>query len=110
MPNIKSGKFTSANAALNLELGFLPDWGFVFNTTDVKVFFYEEGMTADYAFKIETGSTANAYITSGGFTAYTGGSPTLSSGTTPGASKGITLGTTIQDGTDVCFYIFGENS
>ena len=110
MSQTKSGTFTGAASATNLVLGFLPDWGIVINTTDVKVFLYEENMRAAYDFAIASAGNANTYDTANGFTPYTGGSPTISSGTTPGNSKGITIGSAICGDSDLCFYIFGENS
>ena len=105
MIDVKTGTVTGTSSAQNLILGFIPTFFIMFNTTQVKVYMWYATMTAAYAFKIETGSTANAVITSGGFTAYTGGSPTVSSGTTPAASTGITLGQTALANNDVAYYV-----
>jgi len=105
MIDIKTGKVTGTSAAQNLQLGFIPSFFLLFNITQVKMYLWQDEMTAAYAFKIETGSTANSQITSGGFTAYTGGDPTISSGTTGGASTGITLGQTAVANNDVCYYL-----
>lgn len=102
---VKTGAFTGVAAASNLELGFIPQYFRLINTTTKKEFIWVKGMTAGYAFKIETTTADNAYITSNGFTEYTGGAPTVSSGTTPGASTGITLGTAVQTTSDVCFWL-----
>lgn len=105
MIDMATGKVTGTSSAQNLILGFVPSFFMMFNTTQVKMYFWQDEMTAAYAFKVETGSTANSVITSGGFTAYTGGSPTISSGTTPAASTGITLGQTALANNDVAYYV-----
>lgn len=105
MIDIATGKVTGTASAQNLILGFVPSFFMLFNITQLKMYLWQDEMTAAYAFKMETGSTANAQITSGGFTAYTGGAPTISSGTTGGASTGITLGQTAVANNDVCYYL-----
>lgn len=103
---IKAGTVTGTASAQLLELGFIPDFFILVNQTQVKVYMWEANMTDAYAFKIETASTANAMITSGGFTKVTtGGAPTVSSGTTPGTGVGLTLGQTALANSDVANYI-----
>ena len=104
---IKTGTFTSAaTAAYNLVLGFIPQYFLLINTTAVKRFEWIHGMTAAYVFTTETAASNNAYTTSNGFTEYTGATgPTVSSGTTPGNSTGITMGTAVHSSGDVCFYL-----
>jgi len=105
MAIVKTGTFTGSNAAQVIELGFIPDFFMAFAMTDgaVKTFVYEKNMTDDTgAYMVETDDDI---IASNGFTPYTGGEPTVSSGTTPGASKGITLGTSAQTNATTTHYI-----
>lgn len=101
----KTGAFTGVSTASNLVIGFIPQYFRLINTTTKLEFIWVKGMTAGYAFKIETTTGDNTYITSNGFTEYSGGSPTVSLGTTPGNSSGITLGTGVQTTSDVCFWM-----
>lgn len=96
MAIIKTGTFTGSSAAQVIELGFIPDFFMTISMTDgaVKTFVYEKNMSdATGAYMCESDDDI---IASNGFTPYTGGDPTVSSGTTPGASKGITIGTSAQ--------------
>jgi hypothetical protein len=102
---IRTGKFTGSNAAQVLELGFIPDFYMGISLTDnaVKTYIYEKNMTDATGVYLCEGD--DDLIDSNGFTPYTGGEPTVSSGTTPGASKGLTIGTSGQQNGVVCHYI-----
>lgn len=105
MAKIKTGTFTGSSAAQVVELGFIPDFFMTFSLTDnaVKTFVYEKNMTdATGAYMCEGDDDI---IASNGFTPYDGGEPTISSGTTPGASLGITIGTSAQQNAVTTHYI-----
>ena len=102
---IRTGSFTGSSAAQNIELGFIPDFYMGFSATDnaTKIFVYTKDMSDGTGMYFCEGD--DDLIASNGFTPYTGGEPTVSSGTTPGASKGLTIGTSGQEDTKTCYYI-----
>jgi hypothetical protein len=69
---VKRGTYTGTGAALNVEVGFEPDYLVIWNETDGDVRGeYINGMTADHAFKIVdsgAGTTDLSKATSNGIT------------------------------------------
>ena len=99
------GTLTGTGAVINLQLGFVPQYFRLVNTTTLKTYEWVHGMTADYAFETETASGNNVYQ-SGGFTEYESPQPTVSSGTTPSTGgAGISIGTGCQALNNACFYV-----
>jgi hypothetical protein len=98
MQLVKSGTVTGTGAALNISLGWVPDYICVINVTDgdEKDEWFSD-MPAGHS--IQT-TTAVAKITSNGFTAYEG---------TSSASSGITLGTAISENGKTLSYFAMRN-
>lgn len=99
--NIVTGKVTGTGAAINISTGFVPMHVMVWNVTNIECHVWNASM--DDASSIQLSNTC-ASTTSNGITPYDGGDPTVSSGTTGGASNGVTLGTDISINTDVLYY------
>ena len=57
VPNFASGSITSDNTAITVNLGFVPRWVKVVNTTDVIVWEKIEGMSATHSIKTVTAGT-----------------------------------------------------
>lgn len=104
MGNIKVGTVTGTGAAINISLGFIPDYVRIVNVTDgdtIHEWFY--GMGAADAIKlqdvVDSGSTGNhsmALITSNGIDAYVGDSS---------AAKGFTISAAISESAKELRYI-----
>lgn len=79
---IYAGTYTGTGAAINVQIGFIPDFVFIFNVTDsdiAHVFF--NGMTAGTSIDIAAAVAANA---ADGVTAYAGSRGANSAGFTVG--------------------------
>lgn len=96
---IKIGSYTGTGAAINIELGFVPDYVEVFNATDGDASWrWFNGMGAADALALANHDTAQqSLITSNGVDAYT---PTNFSG-----KKGFTVGTALSESAKVFRYI-----
>lgn len=93
--HVKVGTYTGTGAAINLELGFVPDWIQIWNVTDGDAKWeWFNGMTAATALTV---AAAAAGVGSNGITAY--------EGTRGGDSKGLTLGTALSESAKVHRYI-----
>jgi hypothetical protein len=73
----KIGTLTGTGAALNLELGFIPEFFEIFNITDGDIkHSWFDGMTAANAFQnVSHADTQNSVITSNGITRFAGEAP-----------------------------------
>lgn len=94
MIEIKSGSVVGTGAAINVELGFIPDHVRVVNVTDgdrIDEWFY--GMTDGTAVTI---TTAVATTASNGISGYVGDST---------HSKGFTIGSGVSESAKTLFYI-----
>jgi hypothetical protein len=98
MANIKTGSTTGTGAAINIELGFIPDFVAVFNTTDAdQIDFWLTGMTAATSIQVNTAVATRA---SNGISTYAGSSTT---------SKGFTIGSGISESGKTLIYLAIEN-
>lgn len=96
---IKAGTFTGTGAAINVPLGFIPDFLFVVNVTDGDLIHtWFNGMTAGTTVDIGAAAVANA---DNGITAYAG-----SAGANP---AGFTAGTDISESGKVYRYFAVAN-
>lgn len=102
-PNIRTGTVEGTGAAINISLGFIPDYVKVINVEDGDIMFeWFAGMTNGHAIQsinvVDSGTSGAAglsRITSNGISAYNGS-------TTAGA--GFTLGTAIsENGKDLAY-------
>lgn len=109
--NVEIGTYTGNGAAINIELGFIPDHVRVINVTDGnQIFDWFNGMTAGHAIRqqnvVDNGTTGNsslASITSNGITALAGDR------TTP-RRPGFTVGTALSTDTKVYRYIASRST
>ena len=98
MANIKVGSTTGTASAINIELGWTPDFVAVFNVTDAdQIDFWLTGMSAGTAIQV---NTAVATRGSNGISTYAGSSTT---------SKGFTIGSGISESAKTLVYIAIEN-
>lgn len=97
---IKVGSYTGTGAAINVSIGFIPDYLHIVNVTD-GTFAAEwfEGMTAGTAVEL-VNATSN--VTSNGISRYLG--------TAGGVGAGFTAGTAYSTNAKVYRYIAIENS
>jgi hypothetical protein len=80
---IKVGTYTGTGSAINVELGFAPDFVMVWNITDGDVIgLWTSDMTDDTAIDIAAAVAGNA---AGGISAYAGASASTGAGFTAGA-------------------------
>lgn len=99
MQQCKVGTVTGTGAAINIQLGWVPDYVKVINYTDGDTIHeWFNGMTAGHAIKTDT---AVAKITANGITAY--------EGTAAANSKGFTIGTDVSESADVLYYFAMRN-
>lgn len=93
-PTVKTGTFTGTGAAINISLGFIPDYVCVANITDGDATWqWWSGMDAGTAIKT---TTAVATLASNGISTYAG---------TPTAGEGFTVGTDVSESTKVHRYV-----
>lgn len=102
------GTYTGTGAAINIILGFVPDYVRIINITDgTEAFDWFNGMGAGTAIKT---SDAVATQASNGITAYAGVRPFTSGSAgsevmNPGIGAGITVGTALSTNAKVYRYI-----
>lgn len=91
MTAVKTGSFVGTAAAVNVELGFVPDYIRVWNETDGdEVYEWFKGMTNGHALKSgNSASTQFSKITANGISAY--------AGTVADKSAGVTFGTALSE-------------
>ncbi len=93
--NIKAGTYTGTGSAINLQLGFAPDFFIAWNATDGDiVHLWALGMGAGTTVDIAAAAVSNA---ADGVTAY--------AGTRGGNAAGLTLGTDLSENAKVYYYI-----
>lgn len=98
MQNVKVGTVTGTGSAINISLGWIPDYVKVINYTDGDtVHEWFNGFTAGHAVKT---TTAVASLTSNGITAYAG---------TTSAAAGFTIGTDVSESAKVLYYVAMRN-
>lgn len=110
---IKVGTYTGTGAAVNVELGWNPDYVKIVNVTDGDdIWEWFTGMTAAHAIysrsvtdNATTGNASITRITANGISSYAGSS-------TPGAEKrkGFTAGSALSESGDTFAYIAVRNS
>ncbi len=100
---IRTGSYVGTAAAINVQLGWTPDYVKVWNETDGdEIYEWFSGMTAGHALKsTNNASTQFSKITSNGVSAY---SPTDYS-----AKKGFTVGTAISESGKTFRYFASRN-
>lgn len=91
MTAVKTGSYVGTGAAVNVELGFTPDYIRLWNETDGdETYEWFKGMTNGHALKsANNASTQFSKITSNGFSAY--------AGTVGDKSAGITFGSALSE-------------
>lgn len=96
----KIGSYTGTGAALNIELGFVPDHVVIVNETDGDTRHeWFSGMTDGHALQ-SAASGANTKITSNGISALTGNASTR---------EGFTAGTAVSEDTKTFRYVATRN-
>ena len=90
----KTGRITATGAAINVELGFVPETVHIRNLTSRDELFWDEGMTNGHGFKRVAAGTGTA-ITSGGISPYVGVLGTTGRGFTIGTDADINVNTEI---------------
>lgn len=98
MNEAKVGSYTGTGAAINLSLGFVPQYLRVWNETDGDICWeWFKGMADGSALQITNhASTQVSKITSNGVTAYEGSST---------AGKGVTIGTALSENSKTFRYV-----
>jgi hypothetical protein len=93
------GTYTGTGAAINLQLGFVPDYVRIINVTDGNQSWeWTSEMTDGHAFQaVNNASTQFSRITSNGVSKY--------QGTSGGNAAGITVGTALSTNAKVYHYI-----
>lgn len=103
MGKIVVGTYTGTGAAINISLGFVPDYVRVVNATDGDIswdWFY--GLGSGDAFQTANHDTAQqSLITSNGIDAYTGSTS---------AAQGFTIGTALSESGKTFRYVAVANS
>lgn len=102
---LKIGSFTGTGAAINIPLGWTPDYIEVVNVTDGdEGWEWYSSMTAAHALKIDVAGVRTR-ITANGVSAYAGSS-------TPGslAAKGVTIGSALSESGKTFAYRAMRNS
>ncbi len=104
MNTVKVGTYTGTGAAINIELGFIPDYVRIINATDGDIsweWFY--GMGAGDAFQTANHASAQqSLITSNGVDAYV---PTDFTN-----NPGFTVGTSLSESAKVFYYVATRNT
>lgn len=104
MNNVKVGTYTGTGAAINIELGFIPDYVRIVNATDGDIaweWFYGMG-AADALQGTNHADTQFSLITSNGVDSY---SPTDFTN-----NKGFTVGTSLSENAKVFYYVALRNN
>lgn len=101
--NIKVGTYEGTGAAVNIALGFVPDYMRIWNVEDGDISWeWFNGMTAAYACQTTNhADTQLSVITSNGFTEYVGSST---------VAEGMTVGTTLSEPGKTYRYVALANS
>jgi hypothetical protein len=97
---IKVGSYTGTGAAINVSIGFVPDFVLLTNATDGDIAaMWFNGMSAGTAIDIATAAQTTGTITNAadGITAY--------AGTRAGVGAGFTVGTDYSENAKVMRYI-----
>lgn len=95
MNNAKVGTVTGTGAAINIELGFVPDYFCIINVTDGDVRDeWFSGMAAGTSIRTDT---AVATLATNGITTFTGTAATT--------GAGVTIGTSISENLKVLRYV-----
>lgn len=104
MNNVKVGSYVGTAAAINIELGFIPDFVEIYNATDGDVSWrWFKGMAAASALShINHASVQQVLITSNGVTAY--------SPADYASEEGFTIGTALSENTKVFRYVAYRNT
>jgi hypothetical protein len=98
--NLRVGTVTGTGAAVNISLGWIPDFVIIFNATDGDVVdFWANGMTALTSVLINTAAATRA--ASDGISTYTGATT---------AAKGFTIGAGISESAKVLYYLACRNT
>lgn len=108
MAKFKHGTYTGTGAAINVSLGWQPDYLKVYNFTDGdKIFEYTSDMTDGYVWEYtkiadngSTGSNSFTLTTSNGVTPYAGSTTSGSE-----AGEGFTVGTAMSESAKVFHYV-----
>lgn len=93
IPNTTVGNVTGTGAALNVSVGYTPDYVLATNVSDGSKLEWFKGMTAGHAVKTVAAGT-RSIITSGGISPYTGSS-TAGAGFTIGADAQVNVNTQV---------------
>ena len=110
MNNVKVGSYTGTGAAINIELGFIPDYVRIWNVTDGDVcfeWFYGMGAadvlkTQDIVDNATTGNHALSLVTSAGVDAYNPADYA--------SELGFTVGTALSESGKTFYYVALRNS
>lgn len=86
-PNIRTGTVEGTGAALNVALGFVPDYVRLWNADGDTVIEWSSGMTDGHG--IKSTATGPAAITADGISAYEGAQASEGAGFTIGADAGV---------------------
>lgn len=95
----RCGTTTGTGAAINIELGWLPDLVHIMNFTDGDVIdIWQRGMADGTGIKIDTATSSRA---SGGISSYAGDAT---------HKKGFTIGATVSESADVLYWSAWRNT
>lgn len=97
-PSYKRGTYTGTDAAINIELGFVPGWVEIINWTDGDKRFV---FTEDKTFVHTGGTNATATVASNGISTFAG----VSGGEAAPKAPGFTAGTEVSADGKVYAYI-----
>jgi hypothetical protein len=97
----KVGSYTGTGAALNVSVGFVPDYVRIVDATGLAVDEWFNGMTAGTSYSTATAGTQSVRAAPGGVTAFAGTAAT--------AGQGFTVGTALSTAARVYRYVAVQN-